>query len=109
VPEAWHLGVQVDSWAFHGQPVVVKAAYNGVMSDQPLPLVSVVDDQQIIADTLALILSKSGFRAVGYTNPVEAMHAAESDTPSLLIADVSMPGMNGIELAIHFKLIYPLC
>ena len=77
----------------------------------PAPQASafVVDDEEVIATTLAMILSKSGFEAKAFTRPLEALRAAELRCPDFLVTDVSMPVMNGIDLAIQFKAIYPRC
>src|ERR1700689_353301 len=72
-------------------------------------LAYVVDDEEVIAKTLALILNASGFDAVPFTRPLEALAAAEKRCPDFLITDVSMPVLNGIELSIQFKAIYPTC
>ena len=69
----------------------------------------VVDDETTIASTLALILNSHGFDAVPYTNPLDALRAAETHSPDLLLTDVSMPQLNGIDLAVQFKAIYPDC
>jgi CheY-like chemotaxis protein len=79
------------------------------MPEKPTVTVYVVDDEKVIAHTLAAILNASGFRAVAFASPIEALQSAETDQPSLLISDVVMPGMNGIELAIRFKSIHPSC
>jgi DNA-binding NtrC family response regulator len=71
--------------------------------------VYVVDDQPVIASTLTAILNASGFRATGFTTPEDAIKAAECEGPSLVISDVVMPGMNGVDLAIHLKSICPDC
>jgi FixJ family two-component response regulator len=71
--------------------------------------VYVVDDEPVIATTLAAILNAYGFRATAYTSAKDAIKAAECDGPSLLITDVVMPGMNGVDLAIHLKSICPEC
>ena len=68
-----------------------------------------VDDEPIIASTLATILNFSGFSATGFESAEAAMQAAETQCPDLLITDVIMPGMNGIDLAIRFKTHYPDC
>jgi CheY-like chemotaxis protein len=75
----------------------------------PRALAYVVDDEQVIATTLALILDKSGFEAKAFTQPLEALQAAELRCPDFLITDVAMPVMNGIDLAMQFKAIYPRC
>jgi CheY-like chemotaxis protein len=72
-------------------------------------LVYVVDDEKIIAITLAAILKNSGFEAVAFIDPLEALYAAESQTPDLLITDVMMPQLNGIDLGVQFKAIHPKC
>jgi DNA-binding NtrC family response regulator len=65
--------------------------------------VFVVDDQPIIASTLADILRLSGFSATSFTDPHEALRAARADAPDLVISDIEMPGLSGIELAIQLK------
>jgi CheY-like chemotaxis protein len=73
------------------------------------PLILIVDDEKVIADTLAVILSKSGFRTVAAYNAISATEIAADVTPDLLISDVVMPGMSGIDLAIHIKETIPTC
>jgi DNA-binding response OmpR family regulator len=69
----------------------------------------VVDDEEVIASTLALILQSSGFDAVAFTQPLKALAAAETRCPDFLITDVMMPVLNGVDLAVQFKAIYPQC
>jgi FixJ family two-component response regulator len=84
--------------------------WNQYNRHMPEPIrVYVVDDEAVIATTLAAILNTSGFRATAFTSAEDAIKAAECDGPSLLISDVLMPGMNGVDLAIHLKSKCPMC
>lgn len=71
----------------------------------------VVDDEDIIASTLRLILSHQGFYARSFIDPEEALNAAASGSvsPDLLLSDVMMPRLNGIDLAIEIKQRCPNC
>lgn len=69
----------------------------------------VVDDEPVIAQTLAMILNNSGFKALAFSDPMKALSAASSNKPNLLITDVVMPKMTGIELAIRFRKEHPDC
>ena len=60
----------------------------------------VVDDETVIASTLATILQQSGFDAVAFSQPMEALKASRLNAPDLLISDVIMPLLNGVDLAI---------
>ncbi len=71
--------------------------------------VLVVDDEPCIADTLSGILRHFGYEATAAYNAAGALSACESNTPDLVISDVAMPGMNGIDLAIHIRQRYPAC
>jgi len=73
------------------------------------PLVLVVDDERVIADTLSAILSRSGFATMAAYDGASALTLARSRTPDLLISDVMMPGMTGVELAITVKQTIPPC
>src|SRR5580658_3656590 len=72
-------------------------------------IVFVVDDEAVIAQTLATILNNAGFRASAFDRPEKAIAACAEETPHLLITDVAMPGMTGIELAIHLRKTQPKC
>jgi CheY-like chemotaxis protein len=71
--------------------------------------VFVVDDETVIAATLAIILNQSGFQAESFTNPVLALERARTTRPDFVISDVMMPEMTGIELAIAIKNECPEC
>jgi CheY-like chemotaxis protein len=79
------------------------------MSEKSSPVAFVVDDEAIIASTLATILRISGFSSIAFTDPLEALNSADSKRPSLLISDVIMPGMTGIELAVRIQTKCPNC
>ena len=79
------------------------------MSSNQGPRVFVVDDEQVVASTLAAILQMHGFSAKFFTSPLEALTAARSKAPDLLVSDVEMPGLSGLDLAIQMKAQYPSC
>jgi DNA-binding NtrC family response regulator len=72
-------------------------------------IVFVVDDEAVIADTLATILKNAGFEATAFHSPESVLRDANGVSPDLLITDVAMPGMTGIELAITVKSKHPEC
>lgn len=73
------------------------------------PVVLVVDDESVIADTLAEILSRSGYTGIAEYDGDSALETALLTPPEMLITDVVLPGMTGIELAISVRRIFPEC
>ena len=71
--------------------------------------VLVVDDEHTIADTLAIILNRAGFSASAVYSGTEAVEVAKSVKPDLIISDVAMPQMNGIEAMILIRGFLPAC
>jgi len=71
--------------------------------------VFVVDDEEIIAATVATILEMNGFSATAFTSPSQALNCARLESPDLLISDVRMPEMSGIDLALRIKEECPNC
>ena len=69
----------------------------------------VVDDEPIIADSLATILSRSGYSARPVYDGKIALELARMLRPALVISDVMMPGMTGIELALTLEQLVPEC
>jgi DNA-binding response OmpR family regulator len=72
-------------------------------------VVLVVDDESVITDTLAEILNRSGYTAIPAYDAEEALETALMMPPELLLTDVMLPGMSGIELAVKVKRIFPDC
>ena len=71
------------------------------------PRILVADDERVIADTLAMILNQSGFEARAVYSGEGALELAESFQPDMLISDVIMADLNGIDAAIRFRKLLP--
>jgi len=71
------------------------------------PKVLVADDERVIADTLTMILNQSGFDARAVYSGEKALEIAPTFGPDMLISDVIMADLNGIDAAIRIRAILP--
>jgi DNA-binding response OmpR family regulator len=71
--------------------------------------VIVADDERLIANTLAIILNNAGYEARAVFSGEQIVDLLDSFQPELLITDVVMPGMSGIEAAIVARNKLPTC
>ena len=71
--------------------------------------VVVVDDEVLIASSLKAILNHAGFDAHAMFSGQELVDSLETLRPDVLITDVEMPGMTGIEAAIITRRKLPNC
>ena len=71
------------------------------------PSILVVDDEPVIADTLSAILTEHGFIAHKAYNPGDALRLAESARPDIVLSDVLMPKMSGIDMCIRIRDLLP--
>jgi CheY-like chemotaxis protein len=60
--------------------------------------VLVVDDDRLVADTLALIFQKDGFEAKAVYTADDGLKYAHQFSPNLLLCDVTMPDRDGLSL-----------
>jgi CheY-like chemotaxis protein len=77
--------------------------------EQYRPVILVVDDEVMVADTLAVVLSQAGFATLTAYDGKAALELAIIVPPELLISDVAMPEMDGIELAMAVVDAMPEC
>ena len=69
--------------------------------------VLVVDDEHLITDTICAILNANGFDAVGAYSGAEALQAATELQPEIVLSDVLMPRMSGVDLGIQLRSLFP--
>src|ERR671930_1042954 len=73
------------------------------------PKILVVDDEPLIADSLTLILSDHGYDALAAYGGRDALNKAETFTPELLLTDIVMPDLDGIQVAVRLGERCPAC
>ncbi len=69
----------------------------------------VVDDEAVIAETVVEILNGEGFEAAAVSDGAAAIELAKTLRPDVVLSDVIMPGLNGIETGIRIREIVPRC
>ena len=69
--------------------------------------VLIVDDERLIANTICEILNENGFEAVGAYSGSDAILAARKVHPDVVLTDVLMPRMSGVELGIQLRDEFP--
>jgi DNA-binding NtrC family response regulator len=65
--------------------------------------VLIVDDECVIADSLATIFSNEGYEGRAVYSAEQALQVLSEWIPHLAVIDVRLPEMSGIDLAIHLK------
>jgi DNA-binding response OmpR family regulator len=75
----------------------------------PNARVAVVDDEHIVADTLAEILNNHGFQAKALYSGEAAVEEAKDFRPQIVLSDVRMGGIDGVEAAIRIRRLHPDC
>ncbi len=71
--------------------------------------VLVVDDEPTITETLVEILNGEGFDTMPASTGESALSSAQAFVPDVIISDVVMPGINGVELGIQLRTLLPKC
>ena len=71
------------------------------------PAVLIVDDETTIIESLEGILSDDGFEVIHAFNGYEALKKIETASPDIVLLDIWMPGMDGIETLKEIKKIAP--
>ena len=69
----------------------------------------IVDDEIAIAVTLVQVFTNNGYEARFALSAEDAISIASEWPPELAIIDVALPGMSGVDLAIHFSSHFPDC
>ncbi|MQA30196.1 MAG: response regulator [Luteitalea sp.] len=64
----------------------------------PKSRILVIDDESAIRDSLKMTLEYEGYEFVGAATGQEGLALAERDAPDLVLLDVKMPGMDGLEV-----------
>jgi DNA-binding NarL/FixJ family response regulator len=71
--------------------------------------VSIVEDSDKFRETLARVLNRAeGFRCIShYPNAEDALKALPNDKPEVVLMDINLPGMNGVECVRQLKQLIP--
>jgi DNA-binding NtrC family response regulator len=77
------------------------------MSKLPIDIL-IVDDEKDFVEMLSLHLSEEGHRVRGAFNGPEGLKAVDEEEPDVVILDLKMPGMDGIEVLAELKARHPL-
>lgn len=71
------------------------------------PSILIADDEASILKSLSGILSDEGFETITVSNGYEALKILESESPDLVLLDIWMPGIDGIDTLREIKKNYP--
>ena len=87
------------------------APMSGEQMNQSIPMarVVVIDDEHIVADTLVQILIMHGYKAKAYYSGQTALEDAREFRPEVVLSDVQMQPIDGIEATIRIRELLPDC
>ena len=83
------------------------SALDQTFTDGATPTILVVDDNKAVLDFLLLLLSKHQFAAVGASSGSQCLQIVQSQHVDLIILDVMMPVMDGLQVCQELKKLAP--
>ena len=98
--------MQAGAVAFLGKPFsddqLLRTIRSALKDESEFPkLISIVDDDESVRRTTKLLIESFGFRAAVFESAGDLLGSDSLNMTSCLIADVHMPGMDGLELQSH--------
>ena len=73
------------------------------------PKILIVEDEAVVLHTLQLILQQHGYNVRGARDGHEAFAVAPGFQPEILLCDINLPDVDGIQIALRIKRDFPLC
>ena len=64
--------------------------------------IAIIDDEQDMRQSISQWLALSGFETETFASAGDALKGLSADYPGIIVTDIKMPGMDGIETARHF-------
>jgi len=66
-------------------------------------LIMVVDDKEVIRDVLCFFLENKGYETVALSDGLSAVSYAQKRKPDLVLLDIKMPGLDGIDTCYRLR------
>ncbi|MDO5691444.1 MAG: response regulator [Pseudomonadota bacterium] len=85
------------------QAVIGKRPEAAISVKRDLPSVLIVDDALSVRNSLQQLVEDAGFRAETARDGLEAINALRAFRPDIVLTDLEMPNMNGVELTAHIR------
>lgn len=88
--------------------MITKSRAAAVAAAQDAPLegrfgeIAVIDDDRTLLELTLLLLRDAGFSATGFHDPLDALMWASDSDPTCIVADLKMPGVEGLDLVAAF-------
>ena len=79
----------------------------GIVLEMSLKRILVIDDDDLVRDTLARILVRGGYEAVSAKSGREGIARFRENPPDLIVTDVIMPDQDGIETIVELRQMDP--
>ena len=68
-----------------------------------MPTVLTVDDSPSVRQMIKIVLGQAGYQVVEAGDGAEGLAKAKAHSPAMVLADLNMPVMNGLELIVHLR------
>lgn len=93
----------------HNKSMLFTVLYRNVVHQQGCLMrrVLIVDDHAIVRGMVCSVFKSKGFEVYAAQNGAEAIQKAQDENPDLIVLDLVMPVMNGLEAARALKILRP--
>jgi len=97
LPELLRSSMQAVMSSYQAVPQAEEAVSGGI------PRILIVDDSLSVRKALALLIEEAGFETLLAKDGLEAIEILNQEQPDVMLVDMEMPRMNGLELTAHVR------